>query len=152
MLPQYSDFPRFWSKVSIGAPDECWLWQAYKTPAGYGQFGRNTPAHRVAYELCVGPIPEGLDIDHLCRTHDCQNPRHLEAVTRRENVLRGVGPTARNARATQCPQGHSYTDENILIIKNGKRCRECDRQSNKEWWHRRGKILRRERHARAKQS
>lgn len=84
---------RFWPKVS--KTDSCWLWQASLDGKGYGQInGGRTPtrmmrAHRVAYELVIGPIPDGLDLDHLCRTPRCVNPDHLEPVTRRENTARG---------------------------------------------------------------
>mgnify|MGYP001608583411 CR=1 FL=1 len=86
---------RFWAKVLVG--DGCWDWQASKTPGGYGSFraaDRTVCAHRFSYELLVGPIPEGLDLDHLCRNKGCVNPEHLEPVTRRENMLRApkIGP------------------------------------------------------------
>ncbi len=82
---------RFWMKVNF--TDTCWLWNAHLDREGYGGFsvgGMSVPAHRWAYEFCVGPIPDGLTIDHLCRVHNCQNPDHLEPVTRRENVRRGA--------------------------------------------------------------
>lgn len=83
---------RFWMKVEF--TDTCWLRTAMNDKAGYGSFNhtwdRKVPAHRYAYEFCVGPIPEGLQIDHLCRVHNCVNPDHLEPVTARENVRRGT--------------------------------------------------------------
>ncbi len=85
-------------------------------------------AHRAAYELYVGPIPEGLTIDHLCRNTLCVNPAHLEAVTMRENILRGTGPSAQAARKTHCLRGHPFDDGNTLFRATGKRvCRACQR-------------------------
>jgi len=97
--------------------------------AGYGTIyanGASRLAHRVAYELVVGPIPDGLHIDHLCRRPICVNPAHLEAVTQRENTRRGNGATARNGRKTHCPAGHEYTDGNTYLARTGRRtCRSC---------------------------
>lgn len=88
----------------------CWLWMKAVRPDGYGVFGptpgRTVYAHRFSYELHRGPIPAGMVLDHLCRVRSCVNPAHLEAVTDRVNILRGVGMTALNARRTHCPRGH----------------------------------------------
>lgn len=87
---------RFWSKVDTAG--FCWWWQGCKVPSGYGTFyynGARHYAHRIAYELTKGFIPEGLVIDHLCREPSCVNPSHLEVVTHRENVLRGDVPRQR---------------------------------------------------------
>ena len=132
MLFHYSDFPRFWSKGGIGAPNECWPWTASLTTGGYGQFewqGKTQYAHRVAYTLMIGSIPEGLQLDHLCRTRHCVNVRHLEAVTSKVNALRGVGICAQNARLIQCPAGHLYSKDNTYIYPNSgaRRCRTCRR-------------------------
>jgi hypothetical protein len=83
--------PRFWNKVAAVKGGGCWYWMAGLFRGGYGQFrfGRNTRAHRVAYEALVGEIPAGLDLDHLCRVRHCVNPEHLEPVTRKENIRRG---------------------------------------------------------------
>jgi hypothetical protein len=125
---------RFWSHVQKGTGDECWIWLGSKTPSGYGSFGlrkgRLTPAHRFAYELLRGAIPEGLELDHLCRNPFCCNPDHLESVSHRVNVLRGESPAAQNARRTHCPHGHPYTPENTYIRPNtgDRQCRICLRE------------------------
>lgn len=86
--------------------------------------------HRVAWETLRGPIPDGMQLDHLCRQRACWNPDHLEPVSPRENVLRGVGITAMNAKKTHCPQGHPYDDANTGITSTGKRrCRACGREA-----------------------
>lgn len=122
---------RFWDKVT--KTDSCWNWTAAKT-YGYGVMSfrgngrqRTVRAHRVAYELLVGSIPAELVVDHLCRNRGCVNPEHMELVTIGENVLRGIGPTATNARASQCSNGHEYTESNTYHRSDGGRnCRACD--------------------------
>jgi hypothetical protein len=113
----------------------CWQWKSGVLPTGYGSVSMRHPnggwqmklAHRVSYELFVGPIPEGLTIDHLCRNRTCVNPAHLETVTFKENVLRGDGPTARRARQTTCMRGHPLEGANLRLTKEGWRnCRTCD--------------------------
>jgi len=120
---------RFWEKVE--KTETCWNWTAAVT-RGYGRFfpkGKPEQAHRVAYELLVGPIPEGLTIDHLCFNTLCVNPDHLEPVTLSENVRR-----MHAARATDhCPRGHEFTAENTRLSKGGKsrHCRQCDLRENR---------------------
>lgn len=96
---------------------------------GYGQVrinGKTVYAHRLAYESEVGPIPEGLTLDHLCRNSLCVNVDHLEAVTQRVNVLRGESLIAKYARRTHCSQGHEYAGDNLYIHPTGARvCRTC---------------------------
>ena len=86
-------------------------------------------AHRVAYELLIGPIPAGLELDHLCRNRLCVNPAHLEPVTRQTNQHRGASVSGISVRATHCPEGHPYDADNTYVRPNGHRvCRECARR------------------------
>ena len=131
-IPQMSNLERrFWTRVDKNGPlfqgTPCWLWTGTITNT-YGYLwiiGKRTsvPAHRIAYEILIGPIPSGLQIDHLCRNRICVNPAHLEVVTRRENILRGIGPTAIHARSTHCPRGHEY--DYIQPRYGFRRCRKC---------------------------
>jgi hypothetical protein len=112
------------------------LWLAGKTPQGYGCFspaGRRgmVGAHRVSYELAYGSIPDGMEIDHLCRNPSCVAPLHLEAVTHAENARRGkagVAVAAISRSKTHCPKGHEYTEGNTYRYPRGNRaCRTCRR-------------------------
>lgn len=126
--PDVDAFPRFWSKVQIGTPDECWLWLAPKDKDGYARIRIKSKliyVHRISYKLLVGPIPDGLTIDHLCRNRACVNPKHLESVTHRTNVLRGFNPTAINARKTHCIHGHEFTPANTYLKGTARYCRAC---------------------------
>ena len=126
-LPRRTAAERFWAKVK--KTRGCWVWLA-GTTTGYGQFfdSRGMLAHRWAYERLVGPIPEGLTIDHLCRNRLCVNPSHLEAVTGRTNTLRGVGASAIHARKTVCPRGHALTNGNLIKrSRPGRECKICHR-------------------------
>jgi len=125
---------RFWAKVVQSG--DCWTWTACLNPDGYGQFwvsGRAVKAHRFAYEQMVGEIPAGLELDHLCRNRSCVNPDHMDAVTHKVNVLRGVGVTAMHALKTECPQGHPLSGANLYPLPGGRTCRECKKASNRAW-------------------
>ena len=103
----------------------CWIWMGILNPDGYSIRGSLRP-HRVIYESFKGKIPDGLVIDHLCRVRCCVNPDHLEPVTNKENILRGVGPTAKNSKKTHCSKGHLFTEKNTRIrFREGAERRSC---------------------------
>ena len=121
---------------NIGAADAsgCWRWGGYVSESGYGVArvdGKSKPAHRAVHVALVGTIPQGLDLDHLCRVRDCVNPDHLEPVTRRVNVLRGVGAGAQNARKTHCIKGHPLDGDNLVSWARNRLCRECYRERDR---------------------
>jgi hypothetical protein len=125
---------RFWAKVEK-REDGCWLWTRNCTSGGYGQFtngGKKHLAHRVAYEWLVGPIPPGLDLDHLCRVRNCVNPGHLEPVTRRENVRRGEAGENRKDM-THCLRGHLF----VIRDDGSRRCRQCQKRRRETYKNRR---------------
>lgn len=132
-----SPFERAISRVDTSDPDACWIWPGAMS-RGYGKVGvggsnegkRRPPAqvHRVVYEGMVGSIPEGMELDHLCRVRACCNPRHLEPVTHRENGRRGFGLPGINARKDRCVRDHFFDTENTYITSSGTRtCRRCHR-------------------------
>ena len=128
---------RFWLRVTKDGPlfngTPCWIWTGSQRD-GYGRLrinGQLYPAHRFSYELMHGNIPLGLVPDHLCRNPPCVNPDHLEAVTRRENVLRGVSKIAQQAKTTHCPQGHPYDEANTIYYRTSRRCRICKNNGNR---------------------
>ena len=131
-------FVRFLRRIAIVG--DCWERQGYRTDGGYTTISlirdgiqRCLYAHRVSYEFFVGPIPDGMEVDHLCRNRACVNPEHFEIVTSAVNTLRGFGPTAENARRTHCKQGHTYDDLNTYFDKRGRRyCRECKRKEHRD--------------------
>lgn len=131
---------RFWRFVNRDNASGCWLWTAAKTPDGYAHFlvkGRKgATAHRFAYELLVGPIPEGKQLDHLCRVRHCVNPAHLEPVTQTENIRRGAPATK-----THCKRGHDLTDPANLKPngRGARQCRACSNLARMERYRRLGK-------------
>lgn len=114
----------------------CWVWYGPLDRDGYGRcyikHPRQQRAHRTVWTLLIGPIPEGLMMDHLCRNRRCVNPEHLEIVTPRVNVLRGDTVTSRNLRKTHCPQGHPYSEENTGYTGRSRWCRTCKRDKDRE--------------------
>jgi HNH endonuclease len=143
-------FIRFWQKVDVHGPDECWPWTGGKIgSSGYGQFSVGprgnsvgSTAHRWAYEYAVGPIPAGLVLDHACHTDDptciegdacphraCCNPAHLEPVTQAENLRRKHNA---NAAKQVCKNGHPFDAENTYFRHGGERlCRACARNRDR---------------------
>lgn len=119
----------------------CWIWTGILSRSGYGRIStsasgkkRYVSSHRVVYERLVGPIPHGLQIDHLCRNTSCCNPLHLEPVTGRENLMRGFGPSAIAAKRQHCVNGHPLFGENLITIRvkkpgghirHKRGCRSC---------------------------
>lgn len=123
----------------------CWVWPGMKND-GYGRIfvpgtnrRRRKLTHRVLFEFFVGEIPAHLEIDHLCRQHDCCNPDHLDVVTSRENTLRGLGPEvcgARNRSKTHCKHGHAFTPENTRRSQRGRECKACNNARHRARYHR----------------
>lgn len=156
-----SAIERFMEKVSF-SDNGCWLWRGATKPNGYGFFltGRKpfkkpNNAHRWIYEFFNGPIQDGLVIDHLCRTRNCVNPNHMEPVTMRENLMRGLSPSSLNAKKQTCPNGHPLVPIPDHCNTNSRRhCPICERTHALKWniehrerknannrkWHRNHKI------------
>lgn len=119
----------------VDSSSGCWVWSGAKNNVGYGRWRKkghtSTLAHRVSYEVHVGPIPDGLVIDHLCKNTLCVNPSHLEPVTQHENSLRGAA-----AQRSTCPKGHPYDAANTQRVYGRKRCAECNRINANLYYHR----------------
>jgi hypothetical protein len=129
--PAVTPLERFHAAYDVDPTSECWIWRGAKTQ-GYGMFqiGQKTyRAHRWGYQQLVGPVPDDLVMDHLCRTPACVNPSHLEPVTSRVNTIdRGMGERAILHREQQCRRGHSVTGDNLYVPPSHptwRQCREC---------------------------
>lgn len=133
---------RFLEKIAVQVSG-CWDWTGSISTNGYGFLWdgkNNVRAHRFAYEYFTNfLIPINMEIDHLCRNHQCVNPDHLEVVSHRENVLRGINPTLlgnRRRSITHCLRGHLYVEESTYIDSGGYRaCKICKRASNRQSYH-----------------
>lgn len=134
---------RLWPKIDKNGPvpeyapelGPCWIWTGACSASGYGHLGagghdgKTILAHVVVYEQCVGPIPDGLELDHLCRVRRCCRPDHVEPVSHQINVLRGASVAAVHAQKTHCANGHLFDDKNTRYSNGGRwrACRACDR-------------------------
>ncbi len=124
---------RLWPRVVVDS-NGCWIWTGAKA-RGYGQIsidGKRVRVHRLTYEETYGAIEPSLVIDHLCRVRSCVNPEHLDTVSNRTNILRGVGPTARNAQKTHCKFGHPFDLENTYWSVKGRECRICKQRLSRQ--------------------
>lgn len=137
------DLPNWLASKIMPEPNSgCWLWLASVDAANYGMvrvgrhpnFRDHAPAHRFIYEFYNGPVSENLVIDHLCRNTFCVNPNHLEPVTEQENILRGTGSSAKNARKQFCDNGHSLHD--AYFVSGGRKCRICQLANMKRYYTR----------------
>lgn len=120
----------FWTKVIVGAKDECWEWQGGKDKKGYGGFrvarDKVNKAHIFSWVLHFGYIPKGLHVDHKCENEGCVNPFHLQLLTNQKNNEKSTSPSAINKRKTHCNRGHAFAGDNLYVGRNGRRvCVTC---------------------------
>lgn len=135
-----TDSCRFWEKVANG-PNGCWNWTGGRQPNGYAQFnfgGTGVLVHRYAYKELIGPLVDGLTIDHLCRNRICVNPAHLEQVTYRENIFRGSNAAVMNSKKAVCQSGHELHGGNLYIHTDRgggshRYCRQCNKERMRKW-------------------
>jgi hypothetical protein len=128
---------KFWSHVQ--KTERCWLWVGVRSSDGYGRFeirnhqvSKVFKAHQMSWILLRGPVPDGLQLDHLCRVRHCVNPDHLEPVTMAENIRRGISPWGLNAQKTHCPRGHELMGPNLYVTPGGGRsCKTCRRDQTR---------------------
>jgi hypothetical protein len=143
MLPE-SSVRTFMNKF-IAQPNGCWKWLGKPDRDGYGEFHSNylktKRAHRIAYELLCEPIPQGLVIDHLCLNRKCVNPTHMEIVTNKQNVLRGTGFTAQNAKKTHCLKGHDLSKTGRIYARNMRQCMVCNADRARKYRGENAKLL-----------
>lgn len=147
MPPRITDLRAHLLSNIAFAESGCWIWLKKSESNGYGRFcanRRNILAHRAAYEIFTGPIPDGYQVDHLCRVRRCVNPAHLEAVTQTENIHRSDAPTIVNWRADVCKYGHPMADAYPQRRKGrvvGRICRTCTKAKNAERYRKRRKYI-----------
>lgn len=136
-MPKIDVTSRFWKKVN--KTENCWLWTASQNGWGYERFYVSSKvfklAHRYSYEILMGPIKNGLDLDHLCRVRSCVNPAHLEPVTRKVNARRGSW-----GMKTHCPSGHPYSGTNLDVYRGGRRCKTCQLTHSKLQREKKGSV------------
>lgn len=128
---------RIWEKIYPEPNTGCWLWGASLAGGGYGQVHyqrRTRRAHQLVFEVLVNPVPVGFDLDHLCRVRWCVNPEHLEPVTRRVNLLRGVNLIwMTRANQTHCKNNHLLSANNVTYYKNARYCRACHLEASRRY-------------------
>lgn len=126
---------RFLKRVEVTSG--CWIWKSsVDKRAGYARIsdnGKQWLVHKWVWEQMGFRVPDGFELDHLCRNRRCVNPFHVEPVTHRENLLRGEGFPARNAQKTTCAKGHPYAGDNLYLTprEGHRRCRQCNRDNGK---------------------
>ena len=131
---------RFRKYIEV-AEGGCWNWTGHRDRKGYGSFSlpggarHSVYAHRFSYEYFVGAIPEDMEVGHRCGNRGCVNPRHLEAMTHRQNLFDSMTSARRNAEKTHCVHGHEYAERNTIRTREGFRaCKKCKRLYMRHWW------------------
>lgn len=138
--PNYTTLQGLHDNCYLDPHSGCWIWMGAISSGGYGQTWnprtrKPIRVHRLTFILAGGEIPDGLELDHLCRVRSCCNPAHLRAVTHRGNMLApgSLSFTVREAAATHCPHGHPYAGNNLLLHNGWRYCRECKRMWDREY-------------------